>query len=102
MNFSGLGDQIFEIINIENQKIGTFEWEWWILILLFLCYTIGAGIVICGQVMIITYIGKYAPKKQPINRMILIDQVNLLRVYSLAFNPQSPFPKDGPACADGP
>ena len=75
MYFLGQEDEIFDVLSIQNQKIGTFELEWWKLILLFFFYAIAAGITIFGQVMIILYIKKFAPKERPINRMILIDQV---------------------------
>ena len=79
MYFLGQGDEVLYVINIQNQKIDTFEWDQWKLILLFFFYAIGAGIMICGQVMIIVYIRKFAPKERQINRMILIDQISTYR-----------------------
>ena len=80
--YLGQGGEIFDVISIQNQKVGIFEWDWWKLILLFIFYAIGAGIMTCGQVMIIVYIKKFAPKVRPINRMILIDQV---QTYEIVF-----------------
>ena len=75
MAYFGLDDQIFNIINVEDQTVAIFNWEWWKVCILLGLYLISASVALCGQVMIIIYIVKYAPKGRPINEMILVDQV---------------------------
>ena len=75
MAYFGLDDQIFNIINVEDQTVAIFNWEWWKICLLLGLYLISASVALCGQVMIIIYIMKYAPKGRPINELILVDQV---------------------------
>ena len=75
MDFYGLDDQIFNTLNVEDQTVAIFKWEWWKICLFLGLYVICCTVVLCGQVMIIIYIGKYAPKGRPINEMILVDQV---------------------------
>ena len=78
MAYFGLDNQIFNVINVEDQSVTVFNWEWWKICLLLGLYLISASVGLCGQVMIITYIIKYAPKGRPINEMILVDQVRML------------------------
>ena len=75
MTYFGLDDQIFNIINVEDQTVAIFNWEWWKICLLLGLYLISVSVALFGQVMIIIYIAKYAPKGRPINEMILVDQV---------------------------
>ena len=75
MAYFGLDDQIFNIINVEDQTVAIFNWEWWKICLLLGLYLISASVALSGQIMIIIYIIKYAPKERPINEMILVDQV---------------------------
>ena len=75
MTYFGLDDQIFNIINVEDQTVAIFNWEWWKICLLLGLYLISASVALSGQIMIIIYIMKYAPKGRPINEMILVDQV---------------------------
>ena len=77
MTYFGLDDQIFNVIHVEDQTVAIFNWEWWKICLLLGLYFICASVALCGQVMIIIYIAKYAPKGRAINEMILVDQVKL-------------------------
>ena len=76
-----VGHEIFKIINVEDHSIQNLQWDWWLLFLFITYYIICAAIAIGGQSMIIFYIAKYAPKERPINKMILLDQVNLFGIY---------------------
>ena len=75
MVYFGLDDQIFNVINVEDQSVAIFNWEWWKICILLGLYLICVSVTLCGVVMIIIYIVKYAPKGRPINEMILVDQV---------------------------
>ena len=77
MAYFGLDDQIFNVINVEDQTVAIFNWEWWKICILLGLYLINASVALCGQVMIIIYIVNYAPKGRPINEMILVDQVKM-------------------------
>ena len=70
-----MDDQEFEIINLEDHLVPIYRLQWWELYLLICYYAICAIVVISGQLMIIFFIQRYAPKKRPINTMILVDQV---------------------------
>ena len=85
MAYFGLDDQIFNVIIVEDQTVAIFNWEWWKICILLGLYLIIASVALCGQVMIIIYIVKYAPKGRPINEMILVDQVkkNLILIFEL-------------------
>ena len=80
MEYFGVEDEIFQIVFVEDQTAAIFKFEWWKIWLVFILYAICSIIVICGQAMIIIYIGKYAPKDRAINRMILVDQVSNLKI----------------------
>ena len=80
MAYFGVEDEIFQIVVVEDQTAAVFKLELWKICLVFLLYAICSIIVICGQAMIIIYIGKYAPKDRAINRMILVDQVSNLKI----------------------
>ena len=74
----GMKDQKFETINVDNHLVPIYRLQWWELYLLICYYVICAIIVISGQLMIIFFIKRYAPKERPINRMILVDQVRTI------------------------
>ena len=75
MSNLGLYDEEFQITQIVDHGISIFRWQEWksnlFLVFLGSCIVIAIG----GQGMIIFYIGRYATKERPINRMILVDQV---------------------------
>ena len=65
-----------DLQDLEDHKLSYFKWEWWQLYLFIVYYSICSVIAIAGQIMIVFYISKYAPKDRPINKMILVDQVS--------------------------
>ena len=65
--------------DLEDHTLSYFKWEWWQLYLFIVYYIICAVIAILGQIMIVFYIAKHAPKNRPINKMILVDQVSYQR-----------------------
>ena len=71
-------DQEFEAINVDDHLVPIYRLQWWELYLFICYYVICAIIVISGQLMIIFFIKRYAPKERPINRMILVDQVRTI------------------------
>ena len=68
-------DEQYQIIETEDHNLSIYKLEKWQsnILVSFLCVCLVIDIV--GKGMIIFYIGNYAPKERPINRMILVDQV---------------------------
>ena len=82
MEAFGVGNQTYEIIDIDDQSLSIFKWKDWELNLLLISLTISEMICISGQAMIIIYIQRYAKKDRPINTMIWVDQVfHLFKIY---------------------
>ena len=72
----GLGSEEFHIYNIEDHASPIFKLQYWQFVCLICSYSVCAIIAIFGEALIIFYIARHAPKKRPLNRMILIDQVS--------------------------
>ena len=72
----GLGSEELQIYNIEDHASTIFKLQYWQFVCLICYYSVCAAIAIFGEALIIFYIARHAPKNRPLNRMILIDQVN--------------------------
>ena len=72
----GLGSEEFQIYNIEDHAVPILKLQYWQFVCLIFYYSVCAIIAIFGEALIIFYIARHAPKKRPLNRMILIDQVS--------------------------
>ena len=73
----GPNDEEYQIIEIEDHSIGIFRWQEWKFNLFIFFIVLCAVITIGGQAVIVYYIGRKAPKKRPINTMIIFDQVSV-------------------------
>ena len=73
----GLGSEELQIYNIEDHASTIFKLQYWQFVCLICYYSVCAIIAIFGEALIIFYIARHAPKNRPLNRMILIDQVNI-------------------------
>ena len=71
----GLESEEFQISDIKDHSIPIFKLQYWQLFLFICYYSVCAIITIVGEALVIFYIARHAPKKRPLNRMILIDQV---------------------------
>ena len=76
-DFQGVGNQSYHLDKMEDQSLSTFKWNNWDLTFSAFILIIAGIISIGGQALIIHYIKHYARKGQPINRLILVDQVHM-------------------------
>ena len=76
-DLQGVGNQTYYIDGMDDQSLSPFKWDNWDFILFAFILTIAGIISIGGQALIIHYIKHYARKGQPINRLILVDQVHM-------------------------
>ena len=66
----------------EDDFMAFDNWQEWKSDLSILISTICAVTTVSGQGMIINYITRHAPKKRPINKLVLIDQVSTIETFN--------------------
>ena len=65
-----------QIDSLEDHSLTIFRWQGWPYSFLVCFLSVCAMVTIVGKMMIIYYMTNYAPKRRPINWIILFDQVS--------------------------